>query len=71
MDKPIIKINIEGIQGSGKSTLANKIARFLNKEYSSRNPISSWDSDDSYHLQNDFNIVEIRTIQSRKEAQNA
>jgi nicotinamide riboside kinase len=69
MSKHIIQIKIEGGKGSGKSKLAHSIANHLRKivGYGSRSPISSYDNEDSYQLSDDFHIVQIRTIETRKE----
>lgn len=69
MSKPIIQIKIEGPQGSGKSFLSHFISRSL-KGYSVQCPVSSYDLEDSYQLENDFHIIQIRTKQTRKEVSN-
>lgn len=69
MAKPIVQIKIEGPQGSGKTRLAELLAEeYLAMEgYKVKSPASSYDPDDSYQLENDFHIIQIRTKQTRKE----
>jgi cytidylate kinase len=72
MAKPIIQIKIEGPQGSGKSELAELLAEhcLAFEGYTFKSPATSYDPDDSYQLENDFHIIQIRTKQTRKEASN-
>jgi ABC-type branched-subunit amino acid transport system ATPase component len=65
MTKPIIQIKIEGPQGSGKTTLAQIIVDALEaiEGYKTTTPASSYDAEDSFHLENKRNILQIRTKQ--------
>lgn len=73
MGRPIIQIKIEGPQGSGKTQLAELLAEhcLALEGYSVQSPASSYDPEDSYQLENNFHVIQIRTKQTRKEASNA
>lgn len=70
MAKPIIQVKIEGPQGSGKTILAQSIASVLrrNGNYRVTSPASSYDNEESLHVEDDFHIIQIRTRQTGKEA---
>lgn len=69
MAKPIIQIKIEGPEGSGKTMLAQSLATVIGNQagYEVTSPASSYDSEDSFHLENDFHIIQIREKKTRKE----
>lgn len=66
MSKPVIQIKIEGHQGSGKTTLAEMLAGFmvLKLNYSVISPASSYHGQDSFQLEDEYHIVQIRTKQT-------
>lgn len=70
MPKPIIQIKIEGPQGSGKTRFAKALINAASSRYKIISPASSYDDEDSCHLEDDFHIVQIRTRQTRKEVTN-
>jgi cytidylate kinase len=61
--KPIVQIKIEGPETSGKSMTATSIAKFLAEvlDYKIQSPASSYDAADSYQLEDDYHIIQIRT----------
>lgn len=65
MVKPVIQIRIEGPQGSGKTEFAKTMASAIRTQmkYKVSNPASSYDSEDSFQLEDDFHILQIRTYQ--------
>lgn len=66
MTKPVIHIKIEGPQGSGKTTLAEILASFmsLKLKYEIISPASSYDDNDTFQLEDEYHIVQIRTKQT-------
>jgi uridine kinase len=64
MAKPIIQIQIKGDHTSGNTTILYDINRMLKDQgYNSKMPASSYDSENSAHLENDIHIIQIRVIQ--------
>lgn len=64
--KNIIQVKLTGPSAAGNGWIAKSIAEHFEKEkgFKKISPASSYDPDDSYHLENDETIIQIRTRQT-------